>query len=148
MARATAGGRTHSARTLAHASEGLFERLAAVHLLAVFTGRLRWEALVTLNRFAPKMFDPVIGVDDVVNAKPDPEGLRKICSSTAHGKCWYLGDTIDDARAAKGAGIPFIGIASKASPQRSVLVRLLESEGAVAVLEDINSVEAVIGAGI
>ena len=83
------------------------------------------------------MFDPVVGVDDVVNTKPDPEGLRKIRSSSYHGKCWYLGDTVDDARAAKAAGIPFIGIASRQSRAHDELVRLLESEGAVAVLDDI-----------
>src|SRR5207245_1653316 len=40
------------------ATEGLFQRLSAAHRLAVFTGRLRWEAHVTLNRFCPEIFDP------------------------------------------------------------------------------------------
>lgn len=126
------------------ASDGLFDRLAAQHVLAVFTGRLRWEAHVTLNRFRPNLFDPVVGVDDVIRAKPDPEGLHKICASIAHENCWYAGDTVDDARASKAAGIPFIGIASKASPRREELVDLLRAEGAIAVLDDINSLEAAI----
>lgn len=126
------------------ASNGLFNRLRARHVLAVFTGRLRWEAQVTLNRFEPDLFDPVIGVDDVIRAKPDPEGLHKICASVAHGNCWYAGDTVDDARASRAAGIPFIGIASKASPRHEELTDLLRAEGAVAVLDNINSLEAAI----
>jgi HAD superfamily hydrolase (TIGR01548 family) len=126
------------------AKEGLFERLGEQHHLAVFTGRLRREALITLDRFLPGRFDPVIGADDVAQSKPDPEGLHKICASITHGRCWYVGDTVDDARASSAARIPFIGIASKSSPRRSELIRLLEAEGAVAVLDDINSMEAVI----
>lgn len=35
------------------AKDGLFERLAVNHTLAIFTGRLGWEADITLNRFLP-----------------------------------------------------------------------------------------------
>jgi HAD superfamily phosphatase len=126
------------------AEENLFDRLAERHYLAVFTGRLRREAHVTLDRFLPDRFYPVIGADDVLRSKPDPEGLHKICAALAHGKCWYIGDTVDDARASSAARIPFIGIASKTSPRRDELIRLLHAEGAVAVLDDINSLEAAI----
>jgi HAD superfamily hydrolase (TIGR01548 family) len=127
------------------ASNGLFDRLGSTHYLAVFTGRLRWEANVTLDRFLPGRFDPVIGADDVARTKPDPEGINKIRSSVTHGKSWYIGDTVDDARASSRAGVPFIGIASRANPRYSELVQLLWAEGAVAVLDDINSLEAAIG---
>ena len=126
------------------AKEGLFNALAERHHLAVFTGRLRWEADVTLNRFLPDRFRPVIGADDVARTKPDPEGLLKICSSVEHGKCWYVGDTVDDARASRAARVPFIGIAAKGNPRYDELVRLLRGEGAVTVLDDINSLEAAI----
>jgi HAD superfamily phosphatase len=126
------------------AANGLFERLAEGHHLAVYTGRPRWEANVTLNRFLPGRFDPVVGCDDVTRTKPDPEGIQKICASIAHGKCWYIGDTVDDARAASAASVPFIGIAARANPRYEELVRLLRAEGAVAVLDDINSLEAAI----
>jgi len=126
------------------ASNGLFDRLADTHHLAVFTGRLRWEANVTLNRFLPNRFDPVIGADDVSRTKPDPEGINKIRASIEHGKSWYIGDTVDDARAASRAGVPFIGIAAKGGPRHPELVELLRTEGAIAVLDDINSLEAAI----
>ncbi len=126
-------------------ADGLFDRLAAQHYLTVFTGRTRWEANVTLDRFLPNRFHSVIGSDDVLKHKPDPEGLHKICESIAHGKCWYIGDTVDDARASAAAKIPFIGIASRANPKHAELVRLLQTEGAIAVLDDINSLENVLG---
>jgi HAD superfamily hydrolase (TIGR01548 family) len=128
------------------AKENLFDRLGERHHLAVFTGRFRREAYITLDRFLPDRFHPVIGADDVARSKPDPEGLHKICAALTHGKCWYIGDTVDDARASSAARIPFIGIASKASPRYDDLVRLLRAEGAVAVLDDINSLEAAIAA--
>jgi HAD superfamily phosphatase len=126
------------------AGEGLLQRLAASHRLAVFTGRLRWEAHVTLNRFCPEAFDPVIGSDDVVHTKPHPEGLLKIRKSIEHGRIWYVGDTIDDARASRAAGVPFIGIAARGNPRYDELVKLLREEGAVAILDDINGLEAAI----
>lgn len=128
------------------ARDALFPTLAANHTLAVFTGRLRWEANLTLDRFLPGVFDPVIGADDVTRHKPDPEGLHKICQSVPHGRCWYVGDTVDDARASRAANIPFIGIAASGNPRRDELVRLLHDERAVAVLEDINFLEEAIAA--
>ncbi|MEP6716558.1 MAG: HAD-IA family hydrolase [Terriglobia bacterium] len=126
------------------AQPGLFERLAANHHLAVFTGRLRWEANVTLDHFGSKDFDPIVGCDDVARSKPDPEGLLKIRGAVEHGKCWYVGDTVDDARASSAAKVPFIGIAARSNPRYDELVRLLREEGAVAVLDDINSLEGVV----
>jgi len=126
------------------AEEGLFERLAAAYTLAVFTGRLRSEARITLDRFAPGVFEIVIGSDDVVNPKPHPEGLLTIFTLTDHGKCWYVGDTVDDAGAAQAAAVRFIGIADPANPRYDELVLLLQNEGALAILDDINGLEAVL----
>jgi HAD superfamily phosphatase len=128
------------------AANGLFDRLSERHRLAVFTGRLRWEANVTLDRFSPGVFNPVVGCDDVARHKPDPEGLDRICSEVAHGSRWYVGDTIDDARASRAAGIPFIGIAARGNPRYEDLVQLLRAEGAIAILDDINGLEEAIGA--
>jgi HAD superfamily hydrolase (TIGR01548 family) len=126
------------------ATNGLFDRLAVNHTLAVFTGRLRNEAYLTLDRFHPGIFDPVVGSDDVIKPKPSPEGLIKICDMVPHKNICYIGDTVDDARASAAANVPFIGIAAKANPRYDDLVRLLKNEGAIAILDDINSLEAVI----
>jgi len=128
------------------AVEGLFERLIERFQLAVFTGRLRWEAALTLNRFAPHLaFAPVVGADDVERLKPHPDGLLKIMAEAAKQKAWYVGDTVDDARSAQAAGLPFIGIASPQNPRHDAVVEVLNGAGAVAVLDDINQLETVLG---
>src|SRR5262249_34917584 len=58
---------------------GLLERLASECGLAIFTGRLRLEADISLNRFAAALrFDPIICADDVSVGKPAPDGLHAI----------------------------------------------------------------------
>jgi HAD superfamily phosphatase len=127
------------------AADGLFDRLAQRYDMAIFTGRMRWEAQVTLDRFAPALrFDPIIGMHEVTAHKPAPEGLLKIMAANPGRKLWYVGDTVDDARCARDAAVPFIGIASPASPRRGDLVDLFRAENAVAVLDDINQLESVL----
>ncbi len=123
---------------------GLFERLSTQYQLAVFTGRLRWEAELTLRRFTRVSFHPIVGAGDVPNHKPAPDGLLHIARLHPGSPLWYIGDTIDDARSAAAAKVPFIGIASPDSPRRDDLVRLLREQGATAVLEDINHLESVL----
>jgi len=50
---------------------------------------------------------------DDAEKKPDPEGLRIILAGRDPGSALYLGDNIDDALAAKAAGVPFMGILPK-----------------------------------
>ena len=128
------------------AADGLFDRLGKNNTLGIFTGRMRWEADLTLNRFAPGVFTEVIGVDDVLHPKPSPEGLLKISNNTPHLKVWYVGDSVDDSRAAKQARIPFIGIASKSAPDSKRLAALLKEDGAIAVLDNINEMERFVAA--
>ncbi len=127
-------------------AEGLLDRLAENHTLAIFTGRFAWEAQLTLDRYAPTAFPHLVGVDQVSNAKPHPEGLHKLRASVPHRKVWYLGDTVDDARASRAAGVPFIGISSPMAPMQNELTQLLFKEGAVAVIDDVNALEAVLAA--
>lgn len=127
------------------AQKGLFDRLSSHFQLAIFTGRLRWEAQLTLTRCAPSIpFAPIIGSDDVARLKPAPDGLLQIQTLVGDKKVWYIGDTVDDARSARAAGVPFIGIASPSSPRYTELVSLLKAENAVAVLDDINQLEPVL----
>ena len=94
-----------------------------------------------MDRFAPGMFSHVVGVDDVLHAKPAPEGLLRIMDKVPHRRIWYVGDTVDDARAAQEAAVPFIGISSPSAPDPVKLAALLKEEGAIAVLEDVNTLE-------
>ncbi len=157
------------------ARPGVLERLSERFRFAVFTGRPREEAGITLNRFARGLkFEPVIGMEDVQNHKPHPEGL--LCAVTGRPfepvveqasslrpparrpaapgispaaptetgselPAFYIGDSVDDARCARAAGVPFIGIAAAANPSRAELAALFEAEGAHAIVDDINCLE-------
>ena len=122
--------------------DGLLERLRARHELAIFTGRLRYEADISLKRFAPECrFDPMICADDVAVGKPAPDGLLMILQSRPGVKMTYVGDTVDDARSARAAKVPFIGIAARTHSRRDDLLRLFGEEKAVAVIENVNEIE-------
>jgi HAD superfamily phosphatase len=122
--------------------QGLLQRLSRQHALAVFTGRLQYEAEITLRRFAPDVaFNPLLCADHVVRAKPAPDGLLQIRKCHPSSKLWYVGDTVDDARSARAAEVPFIGIAAPGHSRRDEILRLFEQEGAVAVFETVNEIE-------
>ena len=122
--------------------EGLLERLRKRFDLAIFTGRLQYEAEITLKRFAPNCsFDPLLCAEHVTKSKPDPEGLLHIQRLNPGRKLWYVGDTVDDARSARAAGVPFIGIAAHNHSRRDQILRLFQQEQAVAVLENVNEIE-------
>jgi len=121
------------------ARPGVLEKLADNFRLAVFTGRPREEADLTLQRFAPGLiFDPIVAMEDVANPKPAPDGLLSIA-----GAAFYVGDTVDDARAARAAKVPFIGIAAPSNPLYIDLVFLFQAERAYAIVDDINYLEEV-----
>jgi HAD superfamily phosphatase len=121
-------------------ADGFFEDLQREKtVFAIFTGRVGYELTPTLNRFAPRIpFDPIVTADDVKNPKPAPDGLHIIKDRHPEKNIWYIGDTVDDARAALGAGVPFVGVAAKDSPRHGELVDVLKREGAFAVIHDIN----------
>ena len=124
---------------------GLLERLCEQWRLAIFTGRMRYEADISLRRFARDLlFDPIICADDVAAAKPAPDGLHAIQKTRPGAKLIYVGDTVDDARSASAAGVPFIGIAAQSHSRRADLIRLFEQEHAIAILENTNEIEGVL----
>jgi HAD superfamily phosphatase len=121
------------------ARPGVLEKLAEQFEFAIFTGRPRADAAITLNRFAGGVtFAPVIGMEDVAQHKPHPEGLLKLPQTA-----YYVGDTVDDARCARAAKVPFIGIAAPSNPLYIDLVFLFQEEGAYAIIDDINYLEEV-----
>jgi HAD superfamily phosphatase len=122
---------------------GFLERLQQSHALAIFTGRLRYELDVTLARFVPDLsFDPIICAEHVAAAKPAPDGLLAIQRMKPGRKLWYVGDTVDDARSARAAGVPFIGILAREHSRREELMRLFQQENAVAVFDNVNQIES------
>lgn len=125
------------------ARDGVLESLAARYDLGVYTGRPRDEAAITIKRFSGSLtFAPVLTADDVLRGKPHPEGLQMIQGRHPGRELWYIGDTVDDARCARAAGVPFVGVASQAANRREELLALFVSENAAGVLDDINQLEA------
>ncbi|NWF84362.1 MAG: HAD-IA family hydrolase [Bryobacteraceae bacterium] len=124
---------------------GFFARLGARYDFSIFTGRDRNELAITLGRFAPEVpFSPIITSDETTEPKPSPQGLQMIRARRPGLSMCYVGDTVDDARSARAAGVPFYGIASPACAWQNELRRLLAEEGAVAVLSDVNQLEDVL----
>jgi HAD superfamily hydrolase (TIGR01548 family) len=118
---------------------GALEELNSRFRFAVFTGRPRQEAEFTLRRFAPGLvFHPLIAMEDVAEHKPAPEGLLAIAQANRGCDLFYVGDAVDDARSARAARVPFIGIAAPSNPLYLDLVFLFQAEGAYAIVDDVN----------
>jgi len=120
--------------------DGLLDRLAEKFDFAIFTGRTTQEAEITLQREGLRDRFLLVTATDVEREKPAPDGLLKIAALHPSKKLLYIGDTVDDARCAKAAYVPFIGVAARHSPRRDDLVKLLNMEGAIQVIEDINEI--------
>lgn len=126
-------------------SDGLLERLAARAALAIFTGRAKYEADATLGRYAQNIkFHPLITDECVRNPKPAPDGLLMIKREFPEHTIWYLGDTVDDARSARAAHVPFIGVATPHNPRHEEIADLLRGLDAFAVIGDINELEGLV----
>jgi HAD superfamily hydrolase (TIGR01548 family) len=133
-----AQGLIHRERWVAEA--GLFERLARRYQLAIFTGRMRYEVDITLDHRGRGIpFDPIICAEDVERPKPDPQGLLLIQRRNPGRQILYFGDVVDDARSARAAAVPFVGV-----NHRPDVKQLLRGEGAVAVIDNLNQIEEVL----
>ena len=124
---------------------GLLERLQQKHELGIFSGRIRFEAGLTLTRFAPAIhFDPTLYADELASGKPAPDGLIELQRRRPASKLVYVGDTVDDARCARAAQVPFIGLAARTHTKRDDLIKLFQREHALAILENVNEIEGVL----
>ena len=124
---------------------GTLERLAADRRLGIFTGRGMRSTQHTLRRFCPQIvFDPIITHEQVEQRKPAPDGLLRIAEAVPGAEIVFVGDNVDDCRAALGARVRFIGIASPGTPRHHETRRLFEQLGAGAVLESVNELEDVL----
>jgi len=110
------------------------EKWAQRYELNLFTGRTRQEFSFTFRNWqATKHFRTIITMDDA-KRKPHPEGLQKILRERDPAAALYLGDNIDDALAARDAGVPFMAIIAPGEHgyrQRAARFREL---GAIALL--------------
>jgi len=126
-------------------TSGVLDRLQQRFQLAIFTGRSHMEADVTLKRHARRLtFQPIVCADDVTHPKPHPEGLNAIKAANPGRPMWYLGDTVDDARSARAAGVPFIGVVARNHSRRDDVLALFRQEQAIAIIDEITDLESVL----
>jgi HAD superfamily hydrolase (TIGR01548 family) len=110
--------------------------------LALFTGRVRAETDYTLDRCRVReFFRQIVTVEDVKRPKPDAEGLLKILKGRDPTVALYIGDNIDDALAARAAGIPFLAVLPQKSEARRQRATQLRESGAQTVLDNIGELE-------
>jgi len=82
-------------------------------LMAVFTGKGRRTALITLDKIGIReMFDMVVTGSDVVNHKPSAEGIQKVMKAfdLVKEEVLMVGDAVNDVKAAHEAGIPVAAV--------------------------------------
>lgn len=122
------------------------EKLSKDYNLAIFTGRLRNEALFALKKFnAEKYFYPILTTDDIPQGKgkPDSFGLKLTKELTISNKYYYFGDTIDDIKAAIGANYTAVGILPP-QDKTEELSQSLKAKGAKFVLKSVNEIETIL----
>jgi HAD superfamily hydrolase (TIGR01548 family) len=117
-------------------------RLARRNELALFTGRTRRELRHTLERFGTRRyFRRIVTRENVRRLKPDAEGLLQILRGRDPAEALYLGDMVDDALAARAAGVPFLGVLPRGTLARRLRGPKLRRLGALRLLGNVREVE-------
>jgi HAD superfamily hydrolase (TIGR01548 family) len=110
------------------------EKWAQQFELNLFTGRTRQEFSYTFDRWpATKYFRTIITMDDAPK-KPRPDGLQNILEGRDPATALYLGDNIDDALAAREAGVPFLAIIAREEHRYRERAARFRELGALALL--------------
>ena len=134
------------------------ERLNAKFYMGIASGRERFEIEASLkehgfSRFIP--LDMIVSAEGVVHGKPDPESLlkckkkivRKYGLEAKKSHAVYVGDSIDDVRAAKNAGFYSVGCLSASTNKEdkaNLRARFVEL-GCDLIVEDANELSSRMG---
>lgn len=127
-------------------SRNILKRIYHDNILGIVTGRPRAEAEYVLGKnSAAEYFDAVITMEDCPEGrgKPDPYSINLALESLGKRKAIYFGDSIDDMKAARRAGIQVIGVLPPDS-KSDELPAILRGNGAETILYDINDIEGVL----
>jgi HAD superfamily hydrolase (TIGR01548 family) len=120
-------------------------QLARRFELNLFTGRTRNEFSFTFEKWpATKYFRTVITMDDA-KRKPHPEGLQKILARRDPKTALYLGDNVDDALAARDAGVPFMAIIARGEHRYRQRAERFKELGALALLPKVTKLFQMVG---
>jgi HAD superfamily hydrolase (TIGR01548 family) len=117
---------------------GQIAKLARRFELNLFTGRTRNEFSFTFEKWpGTKYFRTIITMDDA-KRKPHPEGLQRILDGRDPKTALYLGDNIDDALAARDAGVPFMAIIARGEHRYRQRAEQFKELGARALLPKVT----------
>lgn len=86
------------------------EALAARLPLAIVTGRPRRDALRFLEAHGLLSLFRVLVCSEDAPRKPDPAPVRRALAELGCARAWMVGDTVDDVRAARAAGVLPLGV--------------------------------------
>lgn len=91
--------------------ETLKELKSKGYPLAVVTTKYSVAAYIGLDLFdITKYFDIVLGMDQVKNVKPDPEGIYTVMKKLGCSHAVMIGDNVSDILSGKNAGVYTIGV--------------------------------------
>ncbi len=117
----------------------VLEELAGRSLkLGIVSTKYRFRIEATLRRDGLlRLFETIVGGDDVPEFKPDPSGLMMAASQLGLGldDLIYVGDSVTDAEAARRAGMRFVAVLT--GPTRSAE---FDSHSPVAVLKNLDEI--------
>ncbi|HEU4535782.1 MAG TPA: HAD-IA family hydrolase, partial [Polyangiaceae bacterium] len=124
----------------------LLARLATRWPLGIVTGRPRRDALAFLERFRLGGFFRALVTMEDAPAKPNPAPVRLGLERLGVGGGWFVGDTPDDVRAARGAGVVPLGVVAPGAGRAETEAALLAA-GAARVLGSLDELEGLASAG-
>ncbi|MFW5966353.1 MAG: aminotransferase class I/II-fold pyridoxal phosphate-dependent enzyme [Persicimonas sp.] len=117
-----------------------FERLAERYRLGIVTGRPRQDARRFLvDKGLDDLFEALVCMEDAA-LKPDPEPVELLLDQLSAERAWLIGDTPDDARAARQAAVLPIGVVAPGDDP-TVLESALLQAGCARVLDDAGQLE-------
>lgn len=120
------------------------ERLRARMPLAIVTGRPRADALRFLEHEGLEgVFDVLVAREDAA-LKPDPAPVRLALERLGVRAAWMVGDTPDDLRAARGAGVVPIGVPAPGCTSPEDTAATLTTAGAARVLASVTELEGLL----
>lgn len=119
------------------------ESLASKVKLGVITGRPRTDMQRFLDdNHLSGVISTTICMEDAP-AKPDPAGVLLALGKLGVDRAWMIGDTPDDIRAARSAGVIPIGVVAPGDPASSITDSLFGA-GAARVLENTSQIEGLL----
>ena len=131
------------------------ESLASRYALGIVTGRPRAEAEYAIRAGGCEgLFEAVVVMEDCPKgkSKPDPYGLKLALGKLRRGGRYYVGDSGDDMKAARAAGMAGIGMAPAGiggaaggeAAGRAGILENLRACGAEQTIETLDELERVI----